>query len=68
MTTEDRLIDLETKMAFQDDLLQDLNDVVARQEQTIEKLWQANRMLKSQLDSVHGPAGESASEAPPPHY
>jgi len=68
MTTENRLIELETKMAFQDDLLQDLNDVVARQEQTIEKLWQANRMLKSQLDSVQGPAGEPTSEAPPPHY
>lgn len=68
MTIEDRLIELETKMAFQDDLLQGLNDVVAKQEQAMEKLWQANRMLKSQLDSVQGPAGESASEAPPPHY
>ncbi len=66
MTIEDRLIELETKMAFQDDLLQGLNDVVAKQEQSIDKLWQANRMLKSQLESVQGPAGES--DAPPPHY
>lgn len=68
MTTEDRLIDLETKMAFQDDLLQDLNDVIVSQERAIEKLWQANRMLKTQLDSVQGPAGETGLEAPPPHY
>lgn len=68
MNTEDRLIELETKMAFQEDLLQDLNDVVARQEQQLEKLWQANKMLKSQLDSVHSAVGETSSEAPPPHY
>ena len=68
MNTEDRLIELETKMAFQEDLLQDLNDVVARQEQQLEKLWQANRMLKSQLDTVHSAAGETSNEAPPPHY
>lgn len=68
MNTEDRLVELETKMAFQEDLLQDLNDVVARQEQQLEKLWQANRMLKSQLDTVHSATGEASNEAPPPHY
>ncbi|UZE95100.1 SlyX family protein [Alkalimarinus alittae] len=68
MNTEDRLTELETKMAFQEDLLQDLNDVVARQEQQLDKLWQANKMLKSQLDSVNSAPGEASHEAPPPHY
>ncbi len=68
MNIEDRVIELETKMAFQDDLLQELNDVIARQEQQLDKLWQASRMLKNQLDTVHSAEEEPGHEAPPPHY
>ncbi len=68
MNIEERLIELETRAAFQDDLVQTLNSLVAKQALEIDKLWQANRMLKNQLDSVHATIKDASDEAPPPHY
>jgi uncharacterized coiled-coil protein SlyX len=58
---------LQEKLAFCEDTLHSLNDVVARQELEIGRLWDANRLLKHQLNEVR--AGDlGAAEPPPPHY
>ncbi len=62
-----QIYDLQEKLAFCEDTLQSLNDVVARQELEIAKLWDANRLLKEQLKEVRVP-GTHAPEPPPPHY
>ena len=49
---DDRLIDLESKLAFQDDLLQQLNDVVARQDQELMMLRAEMEKLRSQLFQI----------------
>lgn len=67
---EARLMNLETKIAFQDDLVESLNGIVAAQQQQIELLQQQVQMLYDQLRSLSPSTIESADgeEERPPHY
>lgn len=66
---ESRLIELESRLAFQDDIIGSLNDQVVSQQLEIQKLWDANRMLRAQLESLKEPNIRSLEdEVPPPHY
>ncbi|MDX1598882.1 SlyX family protein [uncultured Marinobacter sp.] len=66
---EARLDELETRLAFQDDLINTLSDQVARQEMDIRELWEAKRLLNKQLKEV-SPSNikREDEETPPPHY
>jgi SlyX protein len=66
---EDRLNELEVRLAFQDDLLDALNLTVTRQQQQIDLLQQQLRLLYQQVRSG-APGNEEASSQhePPPHY
>ncbi len=68
MDTETRITELETRLAFQEQTLLDLDQVICRQQTTIEKLSQQFRQLHDRLEGM-GPDGKS-SDAPeiPPHY
>ena len=64
-----RIEELETQLAFQEDTLQALNEIVTRQQSQIDTLSRDVQVLLAQLqqlsDSMQLPDGE---EAPPPHY
>jgi SlyX protein len=64
-----RLTHLETKLAFQDDLLESLNHVVAQQQQQIDMLQQQVQMLYNQLRAI-APSDIAMPEddTRPPHY
>ncbi len=66
---EARLDELETRLAFQDDLINTLSEQVARQEMDIRELWEAKRLLNKQLKEV-SPSNikPEDEETPPPHY
>lgn len=66
---DDSIVDLQTKLAFQDGLLEQLNEVVTEQQQHIMRLEQAVKKLKTQLETLQTDfhAGEG-KESPPPHY
>lgn len=66
---ESRLADLETKVAFQDDLVESLNRIVAAQQQQIDLLQQQVQLLYDQLRSLSpsNVAGNAEDERPP-HY
>lgn len=67
---DSRLTDLESKVAFQDDLLESLNRIVIEQQQQIDMLQQQVRLLYDQLRSI-APSNidtPSAGEERPPHY
>ncbi len=66
---EDRLIDIETKLAHQDQTLVELNDVITQQQASIMKLEQLCAALSERLASISEalPAGTSQDETPP-HY
>ncbi|MFK3792531.1 MULTISPECIES: SlyX family protein [Pseudomonas] len=68
MSLEARVIDLESRLAFQDDTIQALNDELVAQHKLLERLQlQMTAMLKRQEEMV-GQFGSFEEEAPPPHY
>ena len=63
---EQRLIDIETAIANQDRIIDDLNQVVIMQGKQIDNLIKQNQYLLSVLeDEAVKPLSE---ETPPPHY
>lgn len=70
MSLDARVVELETRLAFQDDTLQALNDVVAAQQRQIDLLEMKLAALakrQQELGESIG-AGGGEDEAPPPHY
>ncbi|PJI49357.1 MAG: hypothetical protein CTR55_08310 [Pseudomonas sp.] len=68
MDLETRVMDLESRLAFQDDALQTLSDVVYEQERVIERLRLQMQVLLRRLEDLQGQVGVSEDDAPPPHY
>jgi SlyX protein len=66
---ESRLNDLETRVAFQDDLLETLNTIVAQQQQQLDLMQREIRLLYEQIKSLSPSdiAGSTEQERPP-HY
>jgi SlyX protein len=65
----DDIVDLQTRMAFQDGLLEQLNQVVTSQQQQIDRLETQLKNFKSQLESLqHTQMIQQSDEPPPPHY
>jgi SlyX protein len=67
-TTEQRLTELEIKASFSEDLLEQLNQVIVRQQQEIDFLMREVRHLRLQLPESNAPGLARASEELPPHY
>lgn len=66
---ESRLNDLETRVAFQDDLLETLNTIVAQQQQQLDLMQREIRLLYEQIKTLSPSdiAGSNEQERPP-HY
>jgi SlyX protein len=66
---DDRIIELEIKTAYQEDLLQELNKIVSRQQQQIDRLEATCKLLNERINSLstEGSGTESVDEVPP-HY
>ncbi len=67
--SEERFIDLETRLAHQDQLLHELNEVVTAQQARIMDLEELCRALLERVRSLGdgAPGGDPADERPP-HY
>ena len=67
--SEERFIDLESRLAHQDQLLHELNDVVTAQQA---KIMQLEELCSSLIDRVRsigdGVSGGDPSDERPPHY
>lgn len=66
-----RLDELESRAAFQDDLIEQLNQVVARQDRELLALGRRLAELESRLRELAeaaGPAAASGGHEIPPHY
>lgn len=64
---EERIIELESRQAFQDDTIQALNDALVEQQKLIERLQVQIQALAKRQEEV-SPFSSSQDEAPPPHY
>jgi SlyX protein len=67
--SEDRLVDIEVKLAHQEQLLTDLDDIVTQQQA---KIMQLEELCTSLIDRVRsiGDAvpGDGTQDERPPHY
>jgi SlyX protein len=68
MGVEDRVTELETRLAFQDDTIQALNEVLVEQQRQLDKLSVQLGQLVERYRELAGQYGEAGDEAPPPHY
>ena len=68
MTLEARVMDLESRVAFQDDTIQALNDVLVSQQNAVDRLQLQIAALLKRQEEMGGQFESSEEEAPPPHY
>lgn len=69
MTIEDRLMEMEVKISFQEDTVQELNKVVCQQQKMLDQLEATCRFLLNQVKDLSETASESkVSNERPPHY
>lgn len=65
---EQRIVELETRLAFQEDTITALNDVVIEQHRLIERLMLQVAVLARRQDEIAGQFGIAEDDVPPPHY
>ncbi len=66
--TDRRLLELETRVAFQEDTIQKLDDALASQQQQIMDLERQIQLLGMQIKEIEAVPAPAGPEAPPPHY
>ena len=68
--SEERLVEIETKIAFQEQTIEDLNDVLCEQQQEIERLGSICDTLVKQVKefSEFTPGIDAPANEKPPHY
>ena len=68
--TESRLTELETKLAFAEDLLETLNQTVIRQQEQLDLQQQQLRLLHQRLQDLQPSDDETRTprDEIPPHY
>ncbi len=66
---DERLVNIETKIAYQEDTMEVLNDVVCNQQKQIEQLEKTCERLIERLKNLSPEkAGELSLDEKPPHY
>lgn len=65
---DQRLVDVESRIAFLEDAQQQLSDVIARQERELERLGRRVQELEAQLRQALPSLVVDSGNEPPPHY
>ena len=68
MNQDERITNLEVKLSFSEDLLEELNQTVYKQQQQIDALIKEVKALKLQMASNMTSDGNSPRDEIPPHY
>lgn len=69
MSADERTTNLEIKLSFTEDLIEELNQTVYKQQQQIELLYKEIKALKIQMaNSMPVEGGSSLRDEIPPHY
>ncbi len=68
--SEERLVNIETKIAFQEDLIEELNKTIYQQQTRLERLEATCEALARHIASLAGAVseGKSGGSERPPHY
>lgn len=68
MNQDERITNLEVKISFSEDLLEELNQTVYKQQQQIDALIKEVKALKLQMANNLPSDGNSPRDEIPPHY
>lgn len=68
MDIEQRITELESRLAFQDDTIQALSDELVAQLRLVERLQLQLASLAKRQEELQGRVDIVQDEAPPPHY
>ena len=68
--TEERLVNIESKITFQEDLIEELNKTVYQQQQKLDQLEEICRALARHVQALveAGNEGKATANERPPHY
>ncbi|HUW25193.1 MAG TPA: SlyX family protein [Gallionella sp.] len=68
--SEERLVNIETKIAYQEDMIEELNKTIYQQQQKLERLEAICKALAGHLSSLAESMNEDKSvvNEKPPHY
>ena len=66
--TDERLTELEIKASYSEDLLDQLNDVIVRQQQQIDHLMREVAAVRLQLEQAPAAGFRSLRDELPPHF
>jgi SlyX protein len=65
---DERLEALEFKIAFQEQTIAQLNEVILEQQRRLDQLESIYQVLREKLRSLEEPGGDSDAHELPPHY
>ncbi|SDH24173.1 SlyX family protein [Pseudomonas abietaniphila] len=68
MNLDERVMELESRLAFQDDTIQALNDVLVAQQRSLERMQLQMAALIKRQEEMGGQFEAFEEDAPPPHY
>lgn len=68
MSLEARVTELESRLAFQDDTIQALNDVLISQQRALDRLQLQMAALLKRQEEMGSQFETFEQDAPPPHY
>lgn len=68
MSLEARVTELESRLAFQDDTIQALNDVLVAQQRALDRLQQQFAAMLKRQEEMGSQFEVFGEDAPPPHY
>jgi len=66
--SDDRITELEIKIAYQEDLLQSLNTIVSNQQLQINRIEETCKFLNDRIKSIREVESTNQSNEKPPHY
>ena len=64
----EQMIELQTQLAFQEDVLQTLDAALTSQQQQLDRLGQLNMRLERQFRELLERLDDQPDDRPPPHY
>lgn len=66
---QDRINDMECKMAFQEQTIEELNDALTQQQLLISKMQDQMKFVVGKVKNMDSPnLADPSEETPPPHY
>jgi SlyX protein len=68
LLSEERIVNLETKISYQEDLIQELNRIVANQEKRLARQEERNDIIAGKIKELTDMIEEAPVSQKPPHY